>query len=92
MPTLLHTADAVGGGPAVKLRSDRSRDEVLVQVHITGSATVEILGRASQRLPFVLLQTVSTSGLVAVARVAEIQARVASISSGVVDVEAHIDV
>lgn len=90
--TLLNAATAVSTGPVVSLRSHHDRDEALVQVNITGgSATVEILGRASIRLPFLVLATINSSSIVPVARVAEMQARVAAVSGATVDADVYTD-
>jgi hypothetical protein len=90
--TLLDSVTSQVDGNPVSLRSQRSRDEVLVQVNIAnGSATVEIYGRAASRLPFLLLHTVTTSSIVPIARVAEIKAKVTSISGATVDAEAFLD-
>lgn len=77
---------------ALPMRSVRSRDEVLVQVSIVGgTATVELWGRASKRLPFLLLTSTSIPAIIPVARMAELKAVVPSISGATVDVEAFLD-
>lgn len=90
---LLDGATATGDGPTLSLRSDRSRDEALVQVAISGtSATVVIYGRLSADLPWVELTSVTADSIVPLARVAEMKANVSAISSATVDAVVFYDV
>lgn len=84
--TLLDAVTATGVGPTVSLQgAEGGRDELLVQVDITGtSGTVQIYGRISSLLPFALLTTITASGLYPLARVGEIYANVSAISAATI--------
>lgn len=92
LTTMLDGATTVSESVPLSLRSVRSRDEVLVQVDIAGgSATVELHGRASKRLPFLLLTTTTVSAIIPVARMAELKAKVTIISGATVNADAYLD-
>jgi len=91
--SLLDGATATGDGPTLSLRSDRSRDEALVQVAITGgTATVVIYGRLSEAMPWVELTSTTADAIVPLARVAEMKANVSAISGATVDAVVFYDV
>jgi hypothetical protein len=92
MASLLEAVTTTGLGPVVSLRSSRARDEIGLQVDITGgTATVQVFGRLAKRMPWVLLQTINSSGIVPVARVAEVQANVSAVSGATINAEVFID-
>lgn len=83
--TLLGGVSANGSGTAVELpRRGQGQDEALVQVEITGTATVAIEGRLNDSLSWVSLTSVSANGLVPVAFVPHLRATVSGYSSGTV--------
>jgi hypothetical protein len=88
--TLLSAANAPGDGPVLSLRTARSRDDFIVQIDITGSASVEIYGRVSRRLGFHLLAAVTSDAIIPITRVAEVFARVITVT-GTVDAEIYVD-
>jgi hypothetical protein len=71
-------------GPTVQI-TDRitGRDEVAVQVAITGTATVRVFGRLSQAMPWVQLLETSVSGIFPVARVAQMYAQAVAVTGAV---------
>lgn len=89
---MFEDATAPGESASISLRTARSRDEVLVQVDITGgTATVQLHGRASKRLPFLLLTSTSVSAIIPVARMAELKAVITAIAGATVNADCHLD-
>jgi len=89
---LIESATTTVTGVEQKIRTDRSRDEALIQVDIVGgSATVIIEGRIGQTFQWIVVSTVTASSLIPITRVAEIRCRITAISGATVDAGIHLD-
>ena len=63
--------------------SAEARDEAMVQVSITGTATVQLFGRLARNRPWVQLGTdITATGLFPISRVPFVFARVSAASGG----------
>jgi len=77
---------ATGGQAQVQV-APRGSDEMVVQVEITGTATVDIEGRLNDNLPWVQLNQVTASAIVPLAACPQVRVNVTAYTSGIVNSE-----
>lgn len=81
--TLLTEVAAPGTSGTQQLRTDSSKDDFVLQVVISGTATVALEGRVSPDLPWVQIDSLTSSAVNVYARVPQIRVNVLSVAGTV---------
>ncbi len=85
--TLFEDKAGTGDSAEVGIPSvSKGRDEAIVQIDIAATATVEIYGRISARLGWVLITTITSTQLVPLVRLQTIYLKITA-STGLVNAE-----
>ena len=84
LQTLLENVASVEDGATLDLQLPPGKDEIKVQVSITGAATVELWAAIHTDIPLVKIQEINSSGIYPLTSLTRLQARVTAISSGTV--------
>ena len=84
-----HVTTPTNGEPVDTTFRQLTRDEIMIQVDISGTAAVSIKGRISGDMPWLELFSATTSGLYPVARLPWLRADATGVSTGDVTVMCH---
>ena len=64
----------------------QGRDEATIQIDLSSTGTVEVYGRVSSRLSYILITSVTTSSLVPIARMKDIKLTITA-NAGTINAE-----